>query len=478
MLISIERNKHRMQSPLKVQSGLILDSNNNPLSENRKSGRRPNPDTQQINENTESFRNFIRRYRNSPVTKRDYTDFFRRFIHYCNLPETRTKIGVVVGDNTDFLLFNNDSKKIQNIIKKYIDYQYDRGLSASTIKAHYNAIKHFYESNEIVLNWALVKDWVGIVSNIKRNIDMPYTYEEIHRMLDKSDERKRVIVLLLASAGMRRGALSELKYGDIKWIDEFRIYIITVYKGFQQEYETFCSMECASALNSYLDFRKRNGEEITEDSYLIRKQFDKREQSKHHKVSDASDPPEKHKLADGGIESMIYQLVCDAGIRTAETKVKRLGDRHKNMTAHSFRKFFENKCLESGIDPFYVSVLMGHKAGIGVERHYYRPDSITGENSLVELYTKKAAPYLTISEENRTKLKNRELELRMKEEQERVKRVYEDTQKIMHATTNQYAQELFKMKQDIEEMSKMKHELAELRRKQELAELEQQKKNF
>ena len=80
--------------------------------------------------------------------------------------------------------------------------------------------------------------------------------------------------------------------------------------------------------------------------------------------------------------------------------MKRLGDRHKNMATHSFRKFFENKCLEAGLDPFYVSVLMGHKAGIGVERHYYRPDSITGINSLLELYAKKAVPYLTISEES------------------------------------------------------------------------------
>ena len=82
-------------------------------------------------------------------------------MHYCNLPETRTKIGVEVGDNTDFLLFGNDNKKIQNIIKRFIDYQYDKGLSPSTVRVHYNAIKHFYESNEIVLNWALVRDWVG-----------------------------------------------------------------------------------------------------------------------------------------------------------------------------------------------------------------------------------------------------------------------------------------------------------------------------
>ena len=358
-------------------------------------------------------------------------------MHYCNLPETRTKIGVEVGDNTDFLLFGNDNKKIQNIIKRYIDYQYDRGLSPSTVRVHYNAIKHFYESNEVVLNWALVRDWVGTFTNIKRAMDMPYTYEEIHRMLDKADERKRVMVLLLASTGMRRGALSELRYGDIKWIEDFQIYEITVYKGFRQEYRTFCSMECAFSLNSYLDFRRRHGETITEDSYLMRKQFDKRNNQRHPKVSDASDPPEKHKLGYKGIETLIIQLISDAGIRSGENKVTRKGDRYRNMLAHSFRKFFENKCLESGLDPFYASVLMGHKAGIGVEKHYYRPDAITGANSLVELYAKKAAPYLTISEENRLKLKNRELEMRNKENEERFKIMIEETEKVTNRLKTQ-----------------------------------------
>ena len=415
-----------------------------------------NSGTQQIDENTESFRNFIRKFRNSPVTKKDYTDFFKRFMHYCNLPETRTKIGVEVEDNTDFLLFGNDNKKIQNIIKRYIDYSYDRGLSPSTVRVHYNAIKHFYESNEVVLNWALVKDWVGAFTNIKRAMDMPYTYEEIHRMLDKADERKRVMVLLLASTGMRRGALSELRYGDIKWIEDFQIYEITVYRGFRQEYRTFCSMECAFSLNSYLDFRRRHGETITEDSYLMRKQFDKRNNQIHPKVSAASDPPEKHKLGYKGIETLIIQLISDAGIRSGENKVTRKGDRYRNMLAHSFRKFFENKCLESGLDPFYASVLMGHKAGIGVEKHYYRPDAITGANSLVELYAKKATPYLTISEENRMKLKNRELEMKNKENQERFNLAIEQRDKQTKDSMDSVYVKIVELRQEIEDMKKNK----------------------
>jgi integrase len=257
---------------------------------------------------------------------------------------------------------------------------------------------------------------------------MPYTYEEIHKLLDKADERERMIVLLLASSGVRRGALPELKYGDLKWIEQYQIYEITVYKGFKEEYVTYCSSECAYYINSYLDFRRRNGEQLTPDSYLIRKQFDTTNHRWTIKVSNATDPPQKHKTTMRNLESIIYHLIYDSGIRDYGEKKARLGDRHKNMAAHSFRKFFENKCLEAGIDPFYVSVLMGHKAGIGVERHYYRPTTINGENSLLELYVKKAMPYLTISDESRLKLKNRELEMRIQEQNEMNKRI-EDLKK-------------------------------------------------
>jgi integrase len=381
----------------------------------------------QINESTESFRNFISKFRNSPKTRQDFINWLKMYVRYCN-----EKINVNVSSgNTDVLLFDNDTRKIQTIIKKFIDDLYARGLSPSTVRSYYLAVKQFYQSNEITLNWPIIKDYLGIMTNIKRDYDMPYTYEEIHKMLDNSDERERAIILLLASTGMRRGALPELKYGDLKWIDQYNIYEITVYAGFKEEYITYCSMECAYYINLYLDFRKRYGEQITRQSYLIRKQFETANKQGLIKISDARDPPEKHKITMRNLESIIYRLIYHAGIRQNSNKKARLGDRHINMASHSFRKFFENKCLESGIDPFYVSVLMGHRSkGIGVERHYYRPAAISGENSLLELYAKKAAPYLTISEENRLRLKNQELEMRMEGERERIKNALEARDKM------------------------------------------------
>jgi hypothetical protein len=272
-----------------------------------------------------------------------------------------------------------------------------------------------------------------VTKNMKRSMDMPYTYEEIHKMLDKAEERERVIVLLLASTGMRRGALLELRYGDLKWIEQYQIYEITPYKGFKEEYVTYCSVECAYSINSWLDFRRRKGEKITAESYLIRKQFDTRNRQGLIKISDANDPPQKHKTTMRNLESIIYRLIYDSGIRDYAEKKTRLGDRHINMAAHSFRKFFQNKCLESGIDPFYVSVLMGHRSkGIGVEAHYYRPASINGEYSLLELYVKKAMPYLTISEESRLKLKNLELQMKIDRDREMIKKGFEEREKMSH----------------------------------------------
>jgi hypothetical protein len=70
---------------------------------------------------------------------------------------------------------------------------------------------------------------------------------------------------------MRIGALQTLKLDDLEKIDE--IYKITVYRGDKEEYSTFCTSECAKEIDSYLEFRRRRGEILTDNSYLIVKKF-------------------------------------------------------------------------------------------------------------------------------------------------------------------------------------------------------------
>ena len=84
----------------------------------------------------------------------------------------------------------------------------------------------------------------------------------------------RAVILLLASTGMRIGAIPSLKLSNLENIGNNDLYKIVVYEGFRQEYFTFCSPECAIALDSYLEIRLRYGEKTTQDSFLIREQYD------------------------------------------------------------------------------------------------------------------------------------------------------------------------------------------------------------
>lgn len=89
-----------------------------------------------------------------------------------------------------------------------------RHLSHSSINLYKSAIIHFFIINRITLN----KDWISKFiksSEGHREDDRGYSDEEIHRLLQASDERFRVVFLLLAATDMRIGAIPDLKIGHL-----------------------------------------------------------------------------------------------------------------------------------------------------------------------------------------------------------------------------------------------------------------------
>ena len=51
------------------------------------------------------------------------------------------------------------------------------------------------------------------------------------------------------------------------------IQFTIVYEGSNEQYYTFCTPECACFIDSYLEYRTKNGEKINNDYYLIRDKF-------------------------------------------------------------------------------------------------------------------------------------------------------------------------------------------------------------
>ena len=64
----------------------------------------------------------------------------------------------------------------------------------------------------------------------------------------------------MASSGIRIGGLPDIRIRNLEKINNN--YKITVYKGSNSQYFTFCTPECTSYIDAYLDFRTKSGEEL------------------------------------------------------------------------------------------------------------------------------------------------------------------------------------------------------------------------
>jgi integrase len=85
-------------------------------------------------------------------------------------------------------------------------------ISVNSIKTYMAGVQSFLESNEIVLNWKkIAKYYPEQVTNNLRS----YTKEEIAKILSLADLRDRCIILLMASTGIRVGAIKSLKLKHI-----------------------------------------------------------------------------------------------------------------------------------------------------------------------------------------------------------------------------------------------------------------------
>jgi integrase len=283
----------------------------------------------------------------------------------------------------DFMGYNdlfcqNNPRLVEAKIIEFIMSLRDEGKSYAAILNYLNAVKGFYKINDFILNSHKINKFMPEQIKVKK--DRAYTHEEISRLLDVADERMRVVILLLASSGIRLGAIPAIG------LRNFEDNKLTVYENTREENITFITPECKKAIDFYLDMRSRYGEKLTDSSYLIREQFDIRDQ-----FAIRSPKQVTHKL----IQWKLMSLAEKSGIR------KRGSDkssRHDIMIAHGFRKFFTTQLVNSKINPEIRAMLLGHD--IGLAGAYYKP-------TVEEMYTEyeKAIDNLTIDPANRLQRK-------------------------------------------------------------------------
>lgn len=302
----------------------------------------------------------------------------------------------VTGAKTTDELLDPTDAAIEDRIKQLIDYHRGRGMSSPFIRMQLAAVKKFYKKNKRSKNL----DWEDILDNVpktKKKKDGAYDHLQVQRLLSMADMRDKVVILLMATAGLRIGALSDLQVKNLKPLDKYGIYKISVYDGHDEEYFTFCTPECRKAIEEYFDLRQRYGEKLGPESYLLRKDFDK---------NNPFEAPSPQKTTVSTLQTSVYRLLIEAGIRTKVTLLEnnsRAGLRHSIKAMHGFRKFFDTQTTLSGISPLWVEVLEGHD--IKLKESYFRPseaDLLEGNDKMVGYVG--AINALTINEEHKLRM--------------------------------------------------------------------------
>jgi integrase len=326
-------------------------------------------------------RNFIQSIK-SPKTKENYVHALHYFMDFLKID--REDYGSLIAD---------EPLMVQSRIIDYIIYCKDvKRLSPGTIHTDTAAIKHFYIMNDIELKWKKINSFEGEYYRVVE--DRAYTHEEIKKMVDVADLRDKALLLLMASSGMRLGAIPPLQIKDLTPIADLNLYQIEVYKKYKERYITYCTPECRKAIDDYLDYRRRCGERIQTNTPLFRKLFDK-----YDSIQTAHPIP----VATSTIKNVVKELLDKTGIRpparlTEEEIAAGKRSKRTNLPAiHGFRKFAITNMIRAKLEYNARERLVGHTLKT-LDLNYDRRE----QEELLQEYAK-AIDFLTVDNSNKLK---------------------------------------------------------------------------
>jgi integrase len=277
----------------------------------------------------------------------------------------------------------------QDNFMQFIAFQIGRArrkeIAESTISNYYKATKLFCEMNDLSLSWKKISR--GLPVGRRAANDRAPTIEEIQKLVEYPDRRIKPIIYTMVSSGIRIGAWDYLQWKHVTPLHNGSGEVVAakllIYPGDQEEYYTFITPEAYTALKEWMDFRKEYGEQITDESWLMRDLWQTSNMSYGAKFGLATFPK---RLKSSAIKRLIERALWEQGIRhTLAPGTKH----HEWKAAHGFRKFYKSR-TEQVMRPINVEITMGHD--IGVSASYYKPT----EREVLEDYLK-AVDLLTIN---------------------------------------------------------------------------------
>jgi len=321
-----------------------------------------------------------------PETVKQYTYYIDKFIDFYHIKDYDSLASI-------------SPEKLQIMVEDYVMVR-KKQISPNTVPTPMYAIQAFFECNEIELKWKKIRRLYP--AKIKTTGERGWTTKEIQKMLQSTTNlRNRAIIHLLASTGVRVGAIPDLKLKHLKEMPS-GCKSVLVYEDSIEEYTTFLTPEASKVLDEYFTKRRSDGEGLGINSPVFRT------------VYQIGIQPTKS-ITKQAIENIVNRAATNAGLR----KNKKNG-RYEVQLQHGFRKRFNTVLkLNKKINPNIVEKLMGHKKGL---------DSVYFKPTIDELFEefKIGITDLTIDDSERLASRNSELEEQKSELEKKIPQLVND----------------------------------------------------
>jgi hypothetical protein len=212
----------------------------------------------------------------SQVTRDYYLRRLRIFFNYLGLKSNQT-----IQERCNYFanIKKNDPNWAFNCILRFLQFQKERveneEIIGAILRNFIKPIKLFSELSDIHIQWKKITR--GLPKIRRHADDRASTIEEIQQLCNYPDRRIKGIVYTMATSGIRLGAWNYLRCKDIQPIEHQGKIVaakIIIYGGDDEQYFSFMSSETYFELEKWMKYRQDSGEEIHENSWIMRQLWD------------------------------------------------------------------------------------------------------------------------------------------------------------------------------------------------------------
>ena len=279
-------------------------------------------------------------------------------------------------------------------------------FNPSSIPNYFMPIKKLFDMNDVVISWNRVYATYPELDNIGDSTG--WSRKEIAKILKFArDPMDRALILVLASSGVRAGAVAPLNWGDLTPVyqvgdkltldagedGEIACVALEVYRGSSENYTTFVTPEAFEAIQEYgrawLEMAGRQAR--PGDPIFI--------------VTRGAPGGAFRRVSTESIRKRTLRAVATAGLRAS----KKSDRRHKVPTMNGFRRFFNKTCKNTPTPDtegsrIRTEYMMGHRGVGALDKSYFKttPLDLAEEYALI-------VPDLTIDDADRLRLSNRSM---------------------------------------------------------------------